>query len=137
MAVHWDGLTLQSPECSPLRSFKIVTSIKLLDRKRSSPAVTVSEFSYLPLLGQWGGRHLDIAITAGANYWSAFNPDPAQDPLARQAGYVLINSELRLATDDDKYEVALIGHRGSTVRQVWVRQPAHDLGVAFSREVLI
>jgi hypothetical protein len=125
------------PGIQPASQFQDCNVNKVVGPEAIEPAVTVSEFSYLPLIGQWGGRHLDIAITAGANCSSAFNPDPAQDPLARKAGYVLINSELRLATHDDKYEVALIGRRGSTVRQVWVRQPAHDLGVAFSREVLI
>jgi outer membrane receptor protein involved in Fe transport len=67
---------------------------------------------------------LDIGITVGANYSSAFNPDPAQDPLARQAGYALINSEVRLATHDDKYEVALIGNNLCDVIRI---QNAYEL----------
>lgn len=63
------------------------------------------------------GSGLRVGLSADMNFSSSYFTQENNDPLAKQSSFVRLNGGLRVYTDDDKWELALIG-RNLTNRYV-------------------
>jgi outer membrane receptor protein involved in Fe transport len=56
-----------------------------------------------------GGGGLHLASNLDARYSDAYLASSFNNPTSRQASYVVVDAGLRLITDGDKYEFAVVG----------------------------
>jgi iron complex outermembrane recepter protein len=64
------------------------------------------------------GQGLKLGLSADISYSSSYFTNEASDPNAREPSYTLVDSTLRLTTEDGRWEGALIG-RNLTDRHYW------------------
>jgi iron complex outermembrane receptor protein len=65
------------------------------------------------------GHGLNLGLSTDVSYSSSFLTDATSDPGGREPAYTLVDSTLRLSTEDGRWEWALIG-RNLTDRHYWV-----------------
>lgn len=55
------------------------------------------------------GSNLKLNISADGRFKSSYIVTPFANPYARQDGYQVLDAQIRLSTEDDRYQAALIG----------------------------